>query len=262
MTQTPSAAVTAFSRMANRYMERYGYSYEEFKPILSRISMKNHYNGSLNPKAHFQKAITLETAMNAPMVSWPLGLYDACGVSDGAAAAIVCRADLAKNYRDDYILLKGLGIAVGSGQGKLRTDYDMTHLEETVRAAKQAYEQAGIKDPYKEIDLAEVHDCFSITELVIMEDLGFAPRGKAPEFVKEGRFELKGDLAVNPDGGLKSFGHPIGASGLRMLYEVYKQLQGKAGPRQRKNPTLGLTHNIGYEPGSGIGAVTITGVRD
>jgi len=253
---------TAFARMANRYMERYGWSYDDFKPILSKIAVKNHYNGSLNPKAHFQQAITEEQAMNARMMHWPLGLYDCCGVSDGAAAAIITRADMAKNFRDDYILVKGVGLAVGGRQGWLRPSYDMTHMEETVVAAKQAYEQAGIKEPFKEIDLAEVHDCFSITELVIMEDLGFCGRGEAPEYVKEGRFQLDGDLAVNPDGGLKSFGHPIGASGLRMLYEVYKQMQGKAGPRQRKNPTLGLTHNFGFNPGSGVGSVTIIGQRD
>ena len=257
-----SGASTAFARMANRYMEHYGWSFEEFKPILSKIAVKNHYNGSLNPKAHFQQPITEEQAMNARMVSWPLGLYDCCGVSDGSACAIITRADLAKSFRDDYVLVKGIGLAVGARQGWLRQSYDMVHMEETVRAGQQAYEQAGIKEPFKEIDLAEVHDCFSITELVIMEDLGFAPRGKAPEYVKEGRFALDGDLAVNPDGGLKSFGHPIGASGLRMLYEVYKQLQGKAGPRQRKNPTLGLTHNFGFNPGSGVGSVTIFGQRD
>jgi acetyl-CoA C-acetyltransferase len=113
-----------------------------------------------------------------------------------------------------------------------------------------------------EIDLCEVHDCFSITELVIMEDLGFAPRGGAPDMIKAGTFELNGKLAVNPDGGLKSFGHPIGASGLRMAYEIYKQMQGKAGPRQRKNPKLGLTHNFGMNPGSGMGTVSIFGQRD
>jgi len=257
-----SGAVTAFSRMANRYMEHYGWSYEDFKPILAKIAVKNHYNGSLNPKAHFQTAITEEQAINARMVAWPLGLYDCCGVSDGAAAAIITRADMAKNFRDDYVLVKGIGLAVGARQGWLQQSYDMVHMEETVRAGQQAYTQAGIKDPAKEIDLAEVHDCFTITELVIMEDLGFAPRGGAPEYVKEGRFALDGDLAVNPDGGLKSFGHPIGASGLRMMYEVYKQLQGKAGPRQRKNPTFGLTHNFGFNPGSGVGSVTILGQRD
>jgi acetyl-CoA C-acetyltransferase len=169
---------------------------------------------------------------------------------------------MAKNFRDDYVLVKGIGLAVGARQGWLQQSYDMVHMEETVRAGQQAYTQAGIKDPAREIDLAEVHDCFTITELVIMEDLGFAPRGKAPDYVKEGRFNLDGDLAVNPDGGLKSFGHPIGASGLRMMYEVYKQLQGKAGPRQRKNPTFGLTHNFGFNPGSGVGSVTVLGQRD
>ncbi|MFC2071045.1 acetyl-CoA acetyltransferase [Chloroflexota bacterium] len=253
---------TTFSRMANRYMEHYGWTYDEFKPILSKIAVKNHYNGSLNPKAHFQQAITEEQAMNARMMHWPLGLYDCCGVSDGVACAIITRSDIAKNFRDDYVLVKGVGLAVGARQGWLRQDEDMVHMEPTVQAARQAYEQAGIKDPFKEIDLAEVHDCFSITELVIMEDLGFCGRGEAPQYIKDGRFNLDGDLAVNPDGGLKSFGHPIGASGLRMLYEVYKQMQGKAGPRQRKNPTLGLTHNFGFNPGSGVGSVTITGQRD
>jgi acetyl-CoA C-acetyltransferase len=253
---------TAFSQMANRYMVEYGLTYEQLKGALAKIAVKNHYNGSLNPKAHFQQAITEEQALNAPMMSWPLGLYDCCGVSDGCAAAIITRADMAKNFRDDYTLVKGVGLAVGARQGWLRQDFDLVHMEPTVRAGQQAYEQAGIKDPYKEIDLAEVHDCFSITEMVIMEDLGFAPRGHAWEYENEGRFTLKGDLAVNPDGGLKSFGHPIGASGIRMLYEVYKQLQGKAGPRQRKNPTLGLTHNFGFNPGSGVGSVTIMGTRD
>jgi acetyl-CoA C-acetyltransferase len=255
-------AATYFSRLANRYMEHYGLSYEEFKPILAKIAVKNHYNGSLNPKAHFQSPITEEQAMNARMIAWPLGLYDACGRSDGCAAAIITRADLAKSFRDDYVLVKGIGLAVGARQGWLQQTYDMVHLEETVRAGQQAFTQAGIKDPAKEIDLAEVHDCFTSTELVIMEDLGFAPRGGAPEYVREGRFNLDGELAVNPDGGLKAFGHPLGASGIRMMYEIYKQMQGKAGPRQRKNPTLGLAHNFGWNPGSGISCVTVLGQRD
>jgi acetyl-CoA C-acetyltransferase len=253
---------TAFAQMANRYMVDYGLTYEQMKGSLTKIAVKNHYNGSLNPKAHFQQPITEEQAMNAPMMSWPLGLYDCCGVSDGCAAAIVTTPEIAKTFRDDYTLVKGIGLAVGARQGWLRQDVDLVHMEPTVQAGRQAYEQAGIKDPYNEIDLAEVHDCFSITELVIMEDLGFAPRGKAWEYENEGRFVLDGDVAINPDGGLKSFGHPIGASGLRMLYEVYKQLQGKAGPRQRKNPTLGLTHNFGFNPGSGVGSVTIMGQAD
>jgi acetyl-CoA C-acetyltransferase len=256
------SAAMFFARMANRYMNHYSIVYDEFKRILAKISVKNHYNGSLNPRAHFQREITEEQVINAPMVAWPLGLYDACGVSDGSAAAILCRADMAKDFRSDYVLVKGLGLAVGARQGYLQPSYDMVHMEETVRAGRQAYEMAGIKNPFKEIDLAEVHDCFTITEMVITEDLGFCPRGKGPDYVQNGTFKLDGELAVNPDGGLKSFGHPIGASGLRMIYEIYKQMQGKAGPRQRKNPTLGLTHNFGANPGSGIGSITILGQRD
>jgi len=256
------AAAHFFARMATRYMHHYGYSYEELKRTLAKISVKNHHNGSLNPKAHFQREITEEQAMNAPIISWPLGLFDACGVSDGAAAAVLCRADLAKKFRDNYVLVKGMGLAVGARQGFLQPAYDFVHAEETIRASKQAFDMAGIKDPFNEIDCAEVHDCFSITELVIYEDLGFCPRGKGPEYVAEGTFELDGKLAVNTDGGLKCFGHPLGASGLRMVYEMYKQLQGKAGPRQRKNPTLALTHNLGLNPGSAIGSVTVIGQRD
>jgi acetyl-CoA C-acetyltransferase len=255
-------AVTVFARMANRYMERYGLSYEEFKPILAKIAVKNYHNGSLNPKAYIQSPITEEEVINARMTSWPLGLHDCSVQSDGCACAIITRADLAKNFRDDYVLVKGIGLAVGARQGSLQPDYDMVHMEETVRAGQQAYAQAGIKDPFKEIDLAEIHDSFTITELVTMEDLGFCPRGETKEYIKEGRFNLDGDLAVNPDGGLKSFGHPIGASGIRMLYELYKQMQGKAGPRQRKNPHLGLAHNFGFNPGSGVSSVTILGQRD
>jgi acetyl-CoA C-acetyltransferase len=231
------------------------------KMALAKIAVKNHHNGSLNPKAHFQREITLEQVMNAPIMSWPLGLFDCCGVSDGAAAMILTRADLAKKFRKDYILIKGIGLAVGARQGYLQPEYDFVHIEETIRASRQAYTMAGIKDPVKEIDLAEVHDCFTITELTIYEDLGFCPRGKAKEYIDAGTFNLDGDLAVNTDGGLKCFGHPVGASGIRMVYEIYKQMQGKAGPRQRKNPTLGLTHNHGLNPGSGVGCVLILGQR-
>ena len=251
-----------FARLATRYMHRYGLTYEELRQTLGKIAVKNHKNGALNPKAHFQRPITLEQAVHAPRISWPLGLYDACGVSDGAAAAILTRADMAKTFRDDYVLLKGMGLSVGARQGYLQDDCEMVNIEETVRAARQAYEMAEIKNPFEEIDLAEVHDCFTITELTIYEDLGFCPRGKAKDYVDAGTFELNGKLAVNPDGGLKCFGHPLGATGLRMIYEIYKQMQGKAGPRQRKNPRLGLTHNNGMNPGSGIASVTILGRRD
>jgi acetyl-CoA C-acetyltransferase len=248
-----------FALAANRYFHQYGLSYEEGKRILAMINVKNHHNGSLNPKAHFQREITIEQAINAPMMAFPLGLYDCCGVSDGSAAAIVTRPDIAKSMRNDYILVKGLGLAVGGMQGMLREYYDFVHFDEAVTAGKMAYEQAGIKNPREEVDLAEVHDCFSITELITYEDMGWSPRGKAKEDIESGFFTLEGGLAVNPDGGLKSFGHPIGASGIRMLYEVYKQLQGKAGPRQLKKADIGLTHNLGGRPGSFSCGVSIWG---
>jgi len=258
----PNGPAPDFAQLAISYMDRYGLSYEELKTALARTAMKSHHNGSLNPKAHFQREITLEQAMNAPIVAWPLGLFDCCGVSDGAAAAVITRADLAKNFRDDYILVKGLSFACGSEKDLTVPEWDYTYFAEDVHAAQRAYAEAGIKDPRREIDLAEVHDCFSITEMVIMEDLGFSPRGRVVDDVSSGFFTLEGGLPVNTDGGLKCFGHPIGASGLRMIYEVYKQLQGKAGARQVKKADIGLTHNLGGFPGILSVAVAIFGRRD
>jgi acetyl-CoA C-acetyltransferase len=255
-TQTPASV---FAMMANGYFAKYGLNYENGKKLLAQIAVKNHYNGSLSPKAHFQKAITLEQAINAPMVAYPLGLYDCCGVSDGAAAAIITRADLAKKFRPDPVYIKSVQICQGPREGWLSQKYDFAHVEETYRGGLAAYKEAGIKDPRKEISIAEVHDCFSITELTIMEDLQFSPRGLVREDIEAGTYTLKGALPVNTDGGLKCFGHPIGATGLRMLYEVYKQLQGKAGVRQVKNPRLGLTHNQGGEPGAATVSVLIAG---
>lgn len=252
-----------FALAANRYFYRYGLSYEEGKRLLAMISQKNHHNGTMSPKAHFQREITIEQAMNAPMQAYPLGLFDCCAVSDGSAAAIITRPEIAKKLKDDYILVKGFALVVGGQQGTLRDYYDFTHFEETVLASKIAYESAGITNPREEISMAEVHDCFSITELLVYEDMGWSPRGKAKEDIESGFFTLEGGLPVNTDGGLKCFGHPIGASGLRMVYEVYKQLQGKAGPRQVKNPRIGLTHNLGSgSPGTFSCGVTIWGCRD
>jgi acetyl-CoA C-acetyltransferase len=169
-------------------------------------------------------------------------------VSDGSAAAIVVRADMAKNFRPDPIYIKALQIADSSGEEMMYTDYDYTHVETTTRAAAKAYEEAGIKNAREDISMAEVHDCFSITEAVTMEDLQFSPRGRVKEDIDAGRFNLDGEQPIQTDGGLKCFGHPIGASGLRMMYEEYKQLQGKCGPRQVKNPKFGLTHNLGGFP--------------
>jgi len=251
-----------FALKATRYFHDYGLSYEDGKRMLSRIAVKNHHNGTMSPKAHFRREITIEQAMNAPMIAYPLGLLDACGVSDGAAIAILTRSDLAKSFRDDYVLVKGLGICSGAKQAQLREDEDLVHFEENVHAARIAYEEAGIDDPLKQIDLAELHDCFTITEAITYEDLGFCARGKAKEFVEGGVFDLDGDLAANTDGGLKCFGHPLGASGVRMIYEIYKQMQYKAGARQRKNPSLGLTHNLGGTTGAYTVSVAIFGQRD
>jgi acetyl-CoA C-acetyltransferase len=248
-----------FAILASRYFAHYGLSREEGKRMLAKIAVKNHHNGALNPKAHFQRELTLEQALSAPIIAWPLGLFDCCGVSDGAAAAIVTRADLAKKFRDDSIYVKALQIAVGPREGWLRQDYDFLRVEETCRAGTKAYLDAGIKHPRTEISMAEVHDCFTITEAVTMEDLQFSPRGMAKEDIDAGTFALEGELPVQPDGGLKCFGHPIGASGLRMMYEMYKQLQGKAGPRQLENPRLGLTHNLGGTPGGATVSVLVVG---
>jgi acetyl-CoA C-acetyltransferase len=251
-----------FALKATRYFHDYGLSYEDGKRMLSRIAVKNHHNGTMSPKAQFRREITIEQAMKAPMIAYPLGLLDACGVSDGAAAAIITRSDMAKEFRDDYVLVKGIGICSGAKQAQLCADEDLIHFEENVRAARMAYEEAGINDPLRQIDLAELHDCFTITEAITYEDLDFCPRGKAKEFVEEGVFDLDGELAVNTDGGLKCFGHPLGASGIRMIYEIYKQMQYKAGPRQRKNPDLGLTHNLGGTTGAYTVSVAIFGQRN
>ncbi len=248
-----------FAMMATKYFDRYGLSPEEGKKVIGQIAVKNHHNGALAPKAHFQAETTLEKVLAAPMVAWPLGLFDCCGVSDGAAAAIVTRADLAKKFRADPVYIKALQIAVGPYEGYMSPKYDWCHVEETVRAGERAYAEAGIKNPREEISMAEVHDCFTITEMVIMEDLKFSERGKAPDDVRSGFFHLDGGLPINTDGGLKCFGHPIGASGLRMMYEVYKQMQQKADKRQIKNPKLGLTHNLGGTPATCSVSVIIAG---
>ena len=249
-----------FALMATSYFAKYGLSMDEGRRMLAQIDVKNHHNGTLHPKSHLKREITVEQALNAPVIAWPLGLYDCCGVSDGAAAAIIVRADMAKKFRPDPVYIKALQIACGSGEGDLDSNYDYAHVEENRRGAQAAYAEAGIKNPAEEISMAEVHDCFSIHEAVIYEDLGFCPVGKAKEYIEAGHFTLEGKLPVNTDGGLKCFGHPTAASGIRMLYEEYNQLQGKAGPRQLKNPKLGLVHNLGGVPSTGVCSIAIVGL--
>lgn len=257
-----AAPPSDYALAATRYFHTYNLDPREGKETLAKIAVKNHHNGSLSPKAHFQREVTMDQVMNAPIISWPLGLFDCCPTTDGAAAVVITRADMAKNFRDDYILIDALSLSIGPGLGRWDTDYDYIHFEETERAAKRAYAEAGIKNPRKELSLANIHDCFTISELIIYEGLGFCEKGKAKADVDAGTFTLEGELPVNTDGGLKSFGHPIGASGIRAIYEIYKQLQGKAGPRQIKNPRLGLAHNEGGVPGAFHCMATILGTRD
>jgi len=256
-----TTAPGGFALLATQYFSRYGLSFEEGKKMIGRVSWKSHKNGALNPKAHFQREVPMETIINAPMVAWPLGLYDCCGVSDGAAAAIVTTPERARAMRKDPIFVKALQISVAPRDGNYNPKYDWTHVEATVRAGEAAYTEAEVTNPREQISMAEVHDCFSITEAVTMEDLRFSPRGQVKEDIENGFFDLDGKMPIQPDGGLKSFGHPIGASGLRMIYEMYKQLQGKADKRQIKNPKLGLTHNLGGTPSGCTIFVGIVGLE-
>jgi len=259
-THYESSMPGVFAMMATRYFNRYGLTPQEGKSMLGKISVKSHHNGSLNPKAHLRREITLDQVLSAPIIAWPLGLFDCCGVSDGAAAAIIVRADMIKSFKNKPVYVKALQICASPTSGRMVTDYDYTHVEEAHRAGIAAYKEAGITNPRKEVSMAEVHDCFSITEAVTMEDLQFSQRGRVKEDIEAGMFDLTGSLPVQPDGGLKCFGHPIGASGIRMLYEPYLQFQGRAGKRQLKDPKIALAHNMGNEPYAPVVSVCIVGL--
>src|SRR5262245_53856106 len=256
-------APASFSLLAPAYAKKYGVDEAEMKDVLTRIAWKNHHNGALNPRAQFRKEVAKDTIACSPLVAGPLGIFDCSGVSDGAAAAIVVRAEDAHRYCDRPLWVKALSFIAGPAAGPMDPDYDYTTFPEVVASAADAYAQAGVKDPRQELAMAEVHDCFTPTELVLMEDLGFAARGTAWKEVLAGTFDLDGELAVNPDGGLKSFGHPIGASGLRMLFECWLQLRGQAGPRQiasvARGRSLALTHNLGGAPGECVSFVSVVG---
>jgi acetyl-CoA C-acetyltransferase len=254
-----------FSFLAPSYAAKYGVDTQEMKDVMSRIAFKNHQNGARNPRAQFQKEISMETISKAPLVAGELGVFDCSGVSDGAAAAIICRVEDAHKYCANPLYVKALSFVAGPAAGPIDPDYDYTTFEEVVRSAQDAYQQAGVTDPRAQLAMAEVHDCFTPTELVLMEDLGFAERGTGWKEVLAGTFDLDGELPVNPDGGLKSFGHPIGASGLRMMFECWLQLRGRA-PEDRQiksvtegGRTLGLTHNLGGGPGECVSFVSVVG---
>jgi acetyl-CoA C-acetyltransferase len=260
-TSSTMTAPASFSLLAPAYFKKYGLDPKKGKEVLARIAWKNHKNGAKNPKAQFRKEVPMETILNSPKVADPLGIMDCSGVSDGSAAAIVVRAEDAHKYCKNPIYIKALSFVAGSGDGYNDVEYDFTTFREVVASSIDAYRQAGITDPRKQISMAEVHDCFTPTELVLYEDLGFSPRGTAWKDVMDGFFDLEGGLPVNPDGGLKSFGHPIGASGLRMMYECWLQLRGEAGERQIENPKLGLTHNLGGFPGKCVSFVSVVGAN-
>ncbi|MFC0449998.1 acetyl-CoA acetyltransferase [Rhodococcus jostii] len=260
-TRVNTSAPANFSFLAPAYKERYDVSSETFRDAMTHVAWKNHANGALNPRAQFRKAVDKETIARAPVVAGDLGIFDCSGVADGAATAIVVRAEDAYKYTDKPLFIKALSLVTGSGSGVADEDYDFTTFEEVVSCAHTAYEQAGITDPCDQLALAEVHDCFTPTEIVLMEDLGFSRRGEAWSDVLAGKYDRDGALPVNPDGGLKSFGHPVGASGLRMLYECWLQLRGEAGDRQLDTAgrTMALTQNLGGAPGDCVCFIAIVG---
>jgi acetyl-CoA C-acetyltransferase len=264
-TNTTLSAPALFSLLVPAYSKRYGVDPEQMKEVLTRIAWKNHHNGALNPRAQFRREVPKEAIACSPNVAGPLGVMDCSGVSDGSAAAVIVRAEDAHRYTDKPLYVKALPLVAGPGTGSMNQDYDYTTFEEVVRSAHDAYQQAGVTDPAAEIAMAEVHDCFTPTELVLMEDLGFAERGMAWKEVLAGTFDLDGALPVNPDGGLKAFGHPIGATGLRMLFECWLQLRREAGERQigsiDRGRKLGLTHNLGGSPGDCVSFVSIVGTE-
>ena len=234
-----------FAQLASAYRAKHGVSAEDMKRPIAHASVKSHANGAKNPKAHLQKEVTEEQVMNAPMIAEPLGLFDCCGVSDGAAAAIVTTPEIAKSLgKENLISVKALQLSVSNGLESHHNTWDGSYFHTVRIAAKKAYAEAGITKPREEISMMEVHDCFSVTELVTMEDLFISEEGQAVKDVMDGFYDADGQVPCQIDGGLKCFGHPIGASGLRMLYEMYLQLQGRADKRQLENPTIGLTHNL------------------
>lgn len=250
----------SFAQLAEAYRARHGVSRADLKRAMAHISVKSHANAVNNPKAHLRKAITEQAALDAAMVAEPLGLLDCCGVSDGAACAIIASPDVARGLGlRNPVSVKALQLATSNGEEAGFGAWDASHVRTARIAAKRAYAEAGIVDPRRELSLTEVHDCFSITELVTMEDLGLSDDGRAVRDVLDGKFDADGALPCQTDGGLKCFGHPIGASGLRMIYEIYLQLLGRAGTRQLPDPRLGLTHNLGGAPHQNVCSVAIFG---
>ena len=256
-----SSAPAGFAQLAAGYRARHGIDKAELKQAMAHVSWKSHRNGVRAPKAHIRKEVTMEQILNAQSIAEPLGLFDCCGVSDGAAAAIVTTPKIARSMGlTDFVTIKAIQLATCSGVESTMSDWDGSHVRSTRKAAARAYEEAGITNPRQQLNVMEVHDCFSITELVTMEDLFVSKEGKGWRDVLDGFYDADGGVPCQVDGGLKCFGHPIGATGLRMAYEIYSQLLGRAGERQLDTPSLGLTHNLGGVPYLGIACVSILGL--
>jgi acetyl-CoA C-acetyltransferase len=254
------SAPGSFAQLAGAYAAKHQIAADDLKRAMAHVSWKSHQNGAGNPKAHLRKPVPMETILKAPLIADPLGLFDCCGVSDGAACAIVTTPEIARGLgKTDVVTVKAVQLAASNGWESHFGAWDGSYVRNTREASGRAYAEAGVRDPRSDLDITEVHDCFSVTELVTMEDLGLSDEGRAPYDILDGRFDADGGLPCQIDGGLKCFGHPVGASGLRMAYEVYTQLLGRAGGRQRGKVDLGLTHNLGGAPYNSVSAVTILG---
>ena len=255
-----NTAPGGFAQLAVAYAYRHGIKISDLKRAMAHVSVKSHANATLNPKAHIRKQITEEEVLSSRTIAYPLGLYDCAGVSDGAACAIVTTPEIACELgRKNPITIKAMQLVPSNGVEMSHASWDGSYTLTTRIAAKRAYAEAGIKNPRTEIDLTEVHDCFSVTELIMMEDLGLSDEGRVVADVLDGRYDREGKIPCQIDGGLKCFGHPIGATGLRMIYEIYLQLQSRAAERQLRNPRLGLAHNLGGLPNRNVSSVTIVG---
>lgn len=236
-------AAGTFSIYAKRMMHEFGITKED----IASISVKNHFHGSMNANAHHRKACSLEDVLNSPMVADPLTVMDSCPTTDGAACVILVRAQDVDKKKHKPVYVQGIGMSISTGWDLPFFDpnHDFLSFEATRTAAKMAYNQAGISKPIDELDLIEVHDCFSIVELLTYEDLGLCKQGEAKDLIRSKETQLGGKIPVNVSGGLLSCGHPVGATGVRMVTEVVNHLRSNAGERQVKNAKRGLTHNIG-----------------
>lgn len=252
------SAPGTFAQLAGAYTAKHGVKATDLKRAMAHVSWKSHQNGAENAKAHLRKAVDMETILKAPMIADPLGLFDCCGVSDGAACVIVTTPDIAKGLGiANPVTVKAIQVCASHGWEMGYGEWDGASVRNTQVASQRAYAEAGIAA--SDLSLTEVHDCFSVTELVTMEDLGLSAEGRAIFDVLDGRYDRGGALPCQTDGGLKCFGHPVGASGLRMAYEVYNQLLGRAGSRQLGTVNYGLTHNLGGQPANSVAAVSILG---